>query len=77
MHLLSEPVYFPPRVDEDDGLCDGQCLVQVTQRVQLPLLERQQVSVYTNTLHELNWLIEQIHIHEAVLVKPAYFMCFV
>lgn len=38
VHLLSEPVYFPPRVDEDDRLCDGQSLVQVTQRVQLPLL---------------------------------------
>lgn len=36
--LVSEPVHFPPRVDEDDGLSDGQGLVQVTQRGQLPVL---------------------------------------
>lgn len=38
MHLLSQPVHFPPCVDEYDRLCDGQGLVEVTQRVQLPLL---------------------------------------
>lgn len=38
VHLLGQPVHFPPGVDEDDGLSDGQGLVQVTQRVQLPLL---------------------------------------
>ena len=39
MHLLGEPVYFPPCVDEDDSLCDGQGFIQVTQCVQLPLLK--------------------------------------
>lgn len=38
MHPLSEPVHFPPCVDENDCLCDGQGFVQVTQRVQLPVL---------------------------------------
>lgn len=38
LHLLSEPVHFPPCVDEDDSLCDSQRFIQVTQRVQLPLL---------------------------------------
>lgn len=38
VHLLRQPVHFPPRVDEDDGLCDGQGFIQVAQRVQLPLL---------------------------------------
>ena len=39
MHLLCEPVHLPPGVDEDDSLGDGQSLVQITQRVQLPLLQ--------------------------------------
>lgn len=39
VHLLAQPIDFPPGVAEDDGLCDGQCLVQVTQGVELPLLQ--------------------------------------
>ena len=39
MHLLCEPVHLPPGVDEDHSLCDGQGLVQITQRVQLPFLQ--------------------------------------
>ena len=38
VHLLGEPVHLPPGVEEDDRLGDGQGLVQVAQRVQLPLL---------------------------------------
>merc|ERR1712087_881019 len=38
MHLLSEPVHLASGVAEDDGLGDGQGLVQVAQGVQLPLL---------------------------------------
>ena len=38
VHLGGEPVDFPPRVAEDDGLGDGERLVQITQGVQLPLL---------------------------------------
>jgi len=38
MHLLREPFHLTPSVTEDDGLGDGQCLVQVAQRIQLPLL---------------------------------------
>ncbi len=38
MHLLREPLDLPARVAEDHRLGDGQCLVQVTQGVQLPLL---------------------------------------
>lgn len=39
MHLLSQPVYFPPGVDEDDCLCDRQGFIQVAQCVQFPLLQ--------------------------------------
>jgi len=39
MHLVSEPVHLPPGVEEDDGLGDCQSLVQVTQSLQLPLLQ--------------------------------------
>lgn len=39
MHLLGEPIDLPSGVDEDDGLGDGQGFIQVTQRVQLPLLQ--------------------------------------
>lgn len=39
MHLLSQPVDFSPGVEEDDSLGDGQCFIQITQGVQLPLLE--------------------------------------
>ena len=38
MHLLRQPINLAPSVDKDDSLCDGQSLVEVTQRVQLPLL---------------------------------------
>lgn len=38
MHLLSQPVDFSPRVEEDDSLGDGESLIQITQGVQLPLL---------------------------------------
>merc|ERR1719398_52495 len=38
VHLLSQPVDLAPGVAEDDRLSDGEGLVQVTQRVQLPLL---------------------------------------
>lgn len=38
MHLLGEPVDLPPGVAEDDGLGDGDGLVQIAERVQLPLL---------------------------------------
>lgn len=37
-HLLRQPVDLPARVAEDDGLRDGQRVVQITQRVELPLL---------------------------------------
>lgn len=39
MHLLSQPVDFSSGVKEDDGLGDGQSLIEITQGVQLPLLE--------------------------------------
>lgn len=39
MHLLSQPVDFSPGIEEDDSLGDGQCFIQITQGVQLPLLE--------------------------------------
>lgn len=37
LHLLSEPVHLPFGVAEDDSLRDGECVVQVTQGVKLPL----------------------------------------
>lgn len=39
VHLFCQPVNLPPGVEEDDCLSDCQSLVQVAQRVQLPLLE--------------------------------------
>ena len=38
VHLLREPLDLPARVDEDHRLRDRQRLVQVAQRVELPLL---------------------------------------
>mmetsp|Transcript_34310 Transcript_34310/g.84975 ORF Transcript_34310/g.84975 Transcript_34310/m.84975 type:complete len:251 (-) Transcript_34310:420-1172(-) len=37
-HLLCEPVDLGLGVAEDDGLCDGECVVQVGEGVELPLL---------------------------------------
>jgi hypothetical protein len=37
VHLLGKPVDFPASVAEDDGLSNTQRIVQVAQRVQLPL----------------------------------------
>lgn len=37
-HLLREPVDLAPRVAEDDGLGDGQGVVEIAQGVELPLL---------------------------------------
>mmetsp|Transcript_13433 Transcript_13433/g.34256 ORF Transcript_13433/g.34256 Transcript_13433/m.34256 type:complete len:324 (-) Transcript_13433:313-1284(-) len=37
-HLLGQPVHLAARIAENDCLCDGQGVVQVTQRVELPLL---------------------------------------
>lgn len=45
MHLLSQPVNFSPGIEEDDSLSDGQCFIQITQGVQLPLLETVQATV--------------------------------
>ena len=44
VHLLGQPVDLAARVDEDDGLRDGQRLVEVAQRVQLPLLSNEGMS---------------------------------
>mmetsp|Transcript_27262 Transcript_27262/g.80176 ORF Transcript_27262/g.80176 Transcript_27262/m.80176 type:complete len:208 (-) Transcript_27262:727-1350(-) len=38
VHALREPLHLPPRVGEDDRLGDGERLVEVTERVQLPVL---------------------------------------
>ena len=38
MHLLRQPIHLPASVAEDDGLCDRDSLVQITQGVQLPFL---------------------------------------
>lgn len=40
VHLLRQPVHFSPGVEEYDSLGDCQSLVQITQGVQLPLLEQ-------------------------------------
>ena len=37
-HLLCQPLHLSLRVAEDDRLCDGQSVVEVTERVKLPLL---------------------------------------
>ena len=46
MHFLREPLHLASRVTEDDRLSDGQRLIQITQRVQLPLLSQ----TYCHTL---------------------------
>ena len=38
VHLLGEPIDFAPRIAKDDCLGDGQRLVEIAERVQLPLL---------------------------------------
>ena len=38
VHFLCEPVHLAACVYEDDGLCDGQRLIEITQGVQFPLL---------------------------------------
>lgn len=38
MHLLRQPIDFPASVAEDDGLGDGNSLVQIAKSVELPLL---------------------------------------
>lgn len=45
VHLLCQPVDFSPGVEEDDSLGDRQRLVQITQGVQLPLLETEKQTV--------------------------------
>ena len=42
-HLLSQPLHLPLGVAEDDSLCDDQCVVQVAQGVELPVLKRRAV----------------------------------
>ena len=37
-HLITQPVHLLAGVAEDDGLGDGQRVIQVAQRVKLPLL---------------------------------------
>jgi hypothetical protein len=38
VHLLRQPIHLPASVAEDDGLCDGDRLVEIAQSVQLPFL---------------------------------------
>lgn len=37
-HLVGQPVDLAPGVAEDDSLSDGQCVVEITQSVKLPVL---------------------------------------
>ena len=55
VHLLRQPVDLPARVAEDDGLRDRQRLVQVAQRVQLPLLQPPIVIFSTRTQTDVHW----------------------
>ena len=38
LHLLCQPIHLSFRIAEDDCLGDGEGVIQVTQRVKLPLL---------------------------------------
>ena len=38
VHLFRQPVDFPARVAENDGLSDTQRIVQIAQRIQFPFL---------------------------------------
>ena len=60
-HLLGEPVDLAPSIAKDHGLCDGNGIVEIAERVELPLLlldsdeellntlERQLVALYEDT----------------------------
>lgn len=37
-HLLRQPIHLPFRVAENHGLRDCQCIIQVTESVEFPLL---------------------------------------
>lgn len=39
MHFLSEPVHLAPCIEKNNSLCNGQCLIQVTKRIQFPFLQ--------------------------------------
>jgi len=49
-HLLGQPVHFPAGVAVDDGLGDGQGLVEIAQSVQLPLFLLDRDVELTDTL---------------------------
>ena len=36
--LLGKPIDLPSRVAEDDSLGDGQCIIEIAERVELPVL---------------------------------------
>ncbi len=67
-HLICQPVHFAPGIDKDHTLGDSQCLIQITQGVQLPLfpinihielldtLQGQLVSLHQN----LDWLVHEL-----------------
>lgn len=59
VHLLCQPVHLSPCVQEDHGLGDCQSLVQITEGVQLPLLQWRKmgilVSVASPTTFELSF----------------------
>lgn len=37
-HLVGQPINFSACVAVYDGLCDGECLIQIAQRLQFPVL---------------------------------------
>ncbi len=67
-HLICQPVHFAPGIDKDHTLGDSQCLIQITQGVQLPLLpinihielldtlQGQLISLHQN----LDWLVHEL-----------------
>jgi len=74
-HLVGQPVDLSARVDEDDTLRDGQSLVQIAQRVQLPLLP---VHVHVELLDTLQSQLISLHqdLHRLVHELPGDFKSF-
>ena len=59
VHFLCEPVDLPAGVAEDDGLRDGERLVQIAQGVQLPLLALHGHVELTDTLEGKFLLLDE------------------
>ena len=59
MHLLGQPVDLPAGVAEDNSLSNGECLIEIAQGVQLPLLALDGHVELTDTLEGQLLLLDE------------------